>query len=186
MAATAPSDTCVSIQDPLSLDSLRAWVKTLPASRMMYPTESFSDRVKYAFWRVYTPFHSIVRDIFVRLGIRRAFRTLGIISTEGRQDFLVGIVAPGRSVKEVIAHLVDNHGYGNHFVAWKDDGQVASLRKSADFRFQYHIRIFDDGEVRGHYEYTPEYRPWRHLREIGQVERNAEFLEILEGHVTPA
>lgn len=170
---------------PNTLDALRDWIKTLPASKMVHPTASLADRLKYTFWRVYTPFHHTVRDVFVWLGIRRALFIAGVITYGERQDFLLGHVAPQETHRSLIEHLL-REGYGNHFVAWKDSGELVSLRKALDFRYQYHLRIFEDGEVRGHYEYTPEYRPWRHLREVGQEDHRIVFLELLGDRIVPA
>ncbi|MDE1966344.1 MAG: hypothetical protein KGI41_03850 [Patescibacteria group bacterium] len=151
---------------------------------MVYP-DTFFDRVKYVGWRFYTPFHPFFRDIFVWLGIQYVLRKLRILRYRGRQDYLLGTLAPDESFREFIAFLL-GEGYGNHFIAWKDDGQVASLRKTLDFRYQYHIRIFADGEVRGHYEYTPECRPWLHLKSVGQEPAHDVFEELLRGRVLPA
>lgn len=168
-----------------SVESLHEWVRTLPASKMIYPTTSFGDRIKYVFWRAYTPMHPWIRDFFSFLGLRKLLFMTGLITYGERQDYLLGTIAPHVTLQSLITFLLDQ-GYGNHFVAWKDQGQLASLRKNVDFRYQYHVRIFEDGEVRGHYEYTPEYRPWQHLREIGQEDHRDTFLELLGTRVIPA
>jgi len=158
--------------DSDSVDSLREWVKSLPASQMVYPT-ALTDRIKYAFWRIYTPYHSWVRDTATKARIVRH---------EGRQDFLFGVIAPHLTVQEFVMSLIEK-GFGNHFVAWKDDGELVSLRYVKDFAFQYHLRIFVDREVRGHYEYTPEYRPVAHIREVGMLERKEDFLIFLQDQI---
>jgi hypothetical protein len=48
-----------------------------------------------------------------------------------------------------------------------------------DFKHQYHLRVFKDGEVRGHYEYTPECHPIWHLQKVGQEPRREELLGFL-------
>lgn len=152
-----------------SSSSLEAFIRDIPHSRMIYP-RSFRDRLKYLFWKVYTPCHPFVRD--TTLGLR-------IFRHEGRQNFILGRVAPDhQSLKEFISFLIGK-GFKNHFVAWKDSGELVSLRYMEDFAFQYHIRIFKDGEVRGHYEYTPEYRPLSHILEIGMEDRRHEFHRFL-------
>lgn len=175
----------MSRTDPSSQRALHEWIKTLPASKMVYPTESFLDRLKYAFWSFYTPLHPFFRDIFVWLGFRKLLRAARVISYDDRQEYLLGKIAPHHTHASIIHHLIQK-GYGNHFVAWKDRGQVASLRKAVDFRYQYHLRLFEDGEVRGHYEYTPEYRPWAHLRERGRENRRNEFIALLRDYIVPA
>ena len=141
---------------------------------MMYP-EAVGDQIKYWFWRFYTPFHPYVRDISTYLSV---------VHHEGRQDFLVGKLDPSRSIREFVDHLIER-GFGNHFIAWKDTDEFLSLRRTVGFRYQYHLRIFKDGEVRCHYEYTPEYRPIRHLVQIGFEDRSSEFTDLLQDWIIP-
>ncbi len=155
-----------------SPSSLEVFVKNIPPSKILLPY-AFHDRLKYVFWRIYTPYHPFIRDITLKLGITRH---------RGRQDFILGKIAPNQSVKEFISFLVQK-GFKNHFVAWKDSDELVSLRYLEDFYFQYHIRVFKDGEVRGHYEYTPEYRPLSHLLEIGMEDRRDEFFSFLGNRI---
>lgn len=148
--------------------SLNAWIKTLPTSRITYPT-SFVDRLKYHFWSLYTPYHSLLRDTLLKLRV---------IKHKGRHDFIVGRISPDISTRQFVSFLVEQ-GYGNHFISWKDDGELLSLRYVEDFTRQYHIRVFEDGEVRGHYEYTPESHPFWHLKEVGFEDRQNIFLNLL-------
>lgn len=155
--------------------TMEKWVAELPRSRMVYP-KAPHDRVKYWLWRFYTPLHTYVRDTSTFLGLVRHV---------GRQDYLLGRLHPERSVYDFVSFLV-KQGFGNHFVAWKDDGELVSLRKTAGFKFQYHIRVFVDGEVRVHYEYTPEYRPLQHLIGIGCEDRTPEFKDLVQDWIVPA
>ena len=160
---------------PLNARSTRSrWRHILPHSKLIYPTEPF-DRIKYYFWRFYTPLHPVFRNILV---------TLRIVHHYGRQEFLIGIVAPNESLESVAIHLVAQ-GFGNDFVAWRDEGEVVSLRKVIDFKHQYHIRLFYDGEVRGHYEYTPEASPFLHLEEVDFFDKREDFLAVLGELVVP-
>jgi hypothetical protein len=150
------------------------WMKDLPYSRMTYP-DTFFEKILYWIWRFYTPFHPFVRDLGT---------VTGVVHHDERQEYLIGILRENRSPRELAEYLV-GQGYANHFVAWKDADELVSLRRTDGFRYQYHIRIFADGEVRGHYEYTPEYRPVQHLRQTGFENRNAEFMELLTDWVVP-
>lgn len=141
---------------------------------MVRPRE-LHHRIKYHFWRVYTPYHSYVRDSITAIAPMR---------TRKRQPYLLGHIAPRTSVEKFVAHLV-KQSYAYHRVAWLDDGEVVSLRRVEDFIFQYHIRIFEDGEVRAHYEYTPECHPISHLLEIGHEDRREEFFKEFGDHVIP-
>lgn len=156
------------------------WIKTLPASSMVFPDE-LGDRFKYAIWRLYTPFHPLVRDTSVALGIVGHERNY----PGGRQPYVLGHLAPGVSIQDFVAYMI-TQGFGNHFIAWKDRGQVVSLRLVKDFKYQYHLRVFDDGEVRGHYEYTPECHPVLHMRDERMEERREEFLKILGDRIIPS
>lgn len=136
---------------------------------MAYPSTK-RDRLKYWFWKMYTPFHKPVRNTSL---------ALGLVKHEGRQDFLLGTLDPGRSVRDFVSFLIA-HGFGNHFIAWKEEDELVSLRRAVGFTHQYHIRIFTDGEVRCHFEYTPECHPLLHLREIGIEDRTNEFKNLVQ------
>lgn len=151
------------------------WIEDLPHSRMAYP-EKLLDRIKYWFWRLYTPIHPYVRDMCL---------LLGLVRHEGRQDFLIGMLDPSRSIREFVSYLVEQQGFGNHFIAWKDTDELVSLRRTEGFEYQHHVRIFTDGEVRCHYEYTPEYRPIRHLIQIGFKQPATELKAVIDDWVVP-
>ena len=152
-----------------------AWVQELPYSGMVYP-DSLSGKIKYAFWRVYTPYHPFFRDLAVALGLVRYY---------GRQDWLIGTIAPNLSIQEFVSYLLER-GYGNHFVALKDDGELVSLRHTDSFAYQYHLRVFEDREVRAHYECTPECHPIIHMRDDQMEPRREYFLSVLKDTVIVA
>ena len=87
-------------------------------------------------------------------------------------------------MKDLLNHLQSN-GYTNHFVAWKDPGQVLSFRKLVGLKYQYHLRLFTDGEIRGHYEVTPESHPIAHFLEHGLEDRSQEFIDVLKDWLVP-
>jgi len=158
-----------------SHQSLREWIRHMPYSKMVYP-RSFVDRIKYLLWIIFTPLHPFARDLFL---------TLGIIQHNGRQPFLLGHVSPQVSIKEFIRQTI-KHDYGNHFVAWHDNDELVSLRVTDGFKHQYHLRIFEDGEVHGHYEYTPEAHPFMHLNGVGFEDRRDFFLSQFGELLIPA
>lgn len=157
-----------------SYDSIKTWKKQLPFSKMVFPA-TVKNRVKYGFWRMYTPLHPYVRDFAL---------FAGVVSHSGRQDFLIGMLASHVSFEEIVSFLVEK-GYGNHFIAWKDDEELVSLRRVDGFEYQYHLRIFSDGEIRGHYEYTPECYPLLHYFEVNASSCREEFLELLGDKIIP-
>ena len=141
-----------------------------------FPDSSLSrwDRAKQSFWRFIFPIFPYVRDVGLKLRIIR--------HTVARQDFHIGYLAPGRTAQELEAHL-QREGFDNDGVAWIDDGEVVGLRRRVNFKYQYHLRLFKDGELRGHYELTPECNPIAHLAEWDFQDRTDEFLEFLDGWV---
>jgi len=104
----------------------------------------------------------------------------GVVHHDGaRQRYHIGWLAPGKTLEELKEHLHSTWGFGNHFIAWTDKEQVLSWRKFADFQDQYHLRVFADGEIRGHFEFTPEAHPLEHMEERGEREAKEDFLRFL-------
>ena len=132
---------------------------------------SFIDRVKfYVWWYLIYPIFPAFRDSLI---------WLHIIHHVGRQPWHIGWLAPGRTRKGLAEHLI-KYGFRIHFIAWVDQGQVLGIRKRVGFEYQYHLRVFKDGELRGHYEETPESHPFGHLEEEMFKPRTEEFKEFLE------
>ena len=102
---------------------------------------------------------------------------------KGRQPYHIGWLAPGKTLQDLEKHLHNEWGFGNHFVAWADTGQVLSWRKLESFDYQYHLRVFKDGEIRGHYEFTPESKPVEHFVEINEQARIEEFRKFLGNYI---
>ena len=157
-------------------DKIKGFLEKLPHAHPKRP-DAFVQKLKYFFWRLYTPYHTFFRDTLLKLGVIKHYVE--------RQHFLLGTLAPGHSLEEVISHLVAQ-GYGLQTVAWEDEGELLSLRRAEDFVRQYHLRVFRDGEIRGHYEYTPECHPILHLLEVGFEDRRQEFLKLLGNHIVAA
>ncbi len=142
---------------------------------MVYP-KSITHRIRYYLWLALGPYHKHVRNGAIKLKV---------IKNYGRQPFLLGIIAPHVSIEDLVTRLV-SHGYAYHRVAWEDDGEIVSLRHVKDFIFQYHVRVFEDREVRAHYEYTPECYPLAHLMNTGFEAKTDEFLAIIGDMLVPA
>lgn len=122
-------------------------------------------------------FLELLRPLFPRLE-----RTFSFLRSDVRQAFLLGHLRQSADVLQ--AHLCA-HGFEDMLFAWVDDGQVASLRKR-DGDFQYHLRIFDDGEVRGHYEYAPDVAPIKHVLRVAREERFTDFIRFCGECIRPA
>lgn len=156
----------------------RAWIKSIPRSSVVYPA-SIAGVLKKKFWSLYTPIHPFLRHALTAI-------SFDVVDQEKEkwQDFVLGKITPGLSVKEFVDFLVSK-GYGNHFVHSKHDGEIVGLRHVENFYYQYHVRIFKDGEVRGHYEHTPESHPFRHIRERGIEDRSEYFYELFGDRIIP-
>lgn len=148
---------------------------------MVYPS-ALHDQFKYWFWVIYARFYPFIRNVSYRLGIGEFFINLFEPGHTGRQDFLIGTLHPSRSARDLVFFLVEK-GFGNHFVAWKDAGELVSLRQTAGFEHQYHLRIFKDGEIRCHYEYTPECHPFLHMTRACFEDRTPEFKNLLQNWI---
>jgi|CXWL01.1.fsa_nt_gi hypothetical protein len=128
-------------------------------------------------------FRIFIRPVFP-LGQWLVFK-LGIMSdTTEHQDFHLGNLKEGITIEMARQHML-KQGFFMNRVAYNDPGQVLSMRRLDDELpdRQYHLRIFDDGEVCGHYEYTPEDKPWRHLNDEILEKREEKFAEWIRGIV---
>ena len=132
---------------------------------------SFSDKVKQKIWKFIYSFFLPTRQALLKAGI--------IWHKKGRQLYHLGWLAPGKTLEDLKEHLHSKWGFGNHFIAWIDEDQVLSWRKLTDFQDQYHLRIYKDGEICGHFEFTPEAHPFEHIEEKGEVDKTEDFLKFL-------
>ena len=133
-------------------------------------------RSKYFLWSIYAPMHPHVRN---------GLLACKLVRHSGRQPFLIGYLASGVTYQFFI-EKIEEIGYREHLLAWKDDDEVVSLRLSDGFTHQYHLRIFSDGEVRGHYEYAPEAYPVAHLARVHFRDEREFFLQQFQEYVIPA
>lgn len=115
--------------------------------------------------------------------VQKTLTKIGLLHHQGRQPYHIGWLAPSTTLSDLKSHLKNTWGFGNHFVAWIDTDQVLSWRKLETFKTQYHLRIFKDGEIRGHFEYTPEAYPIKHFLGHGEENREAEFRKFLDTFV---
>lgn len=133
------------------------------------------EHVKRWVWWAITPLFLLIRWLLLKSRI---------IKHDFRQPFLLGHLRAGKTPQNLLDHLA-LQGFTKNSLAWIDQGEVFSARCLLSLYHQYHIRLFDDGEIRGHYEWTPEAHPFDHLMEQGFEERREEFLEILGDMVVP-
>jgi len=82
----------------------------------------------------------------------------------GRQDFHIGWLKKEYN-KSDLQHHLKKIGFEDIAYAWIDEDEILSMRKLCKKRFQYHIRLHKDRNIRGHFEYAPDRHPIDHLRE---------------------
>src|SRR3989338_7147422 len=129
---------------------------------------TFFDKIKQKIWQFVYKFFPILQKTLLMWHL--------IWHQKGRQRYHVGWLASGKTLEELKKHLHEKWNFGNHFIAWVDDGQVLSWRKLANFNDQYHLRVFSDGEIRGHFEFNPEAHPIEHLEKKGEREAKKDFM----------
>lgn len=96
-----------------------------------------------------------------------------------RQKHLLGHLNSNFN-RESLERMLKQNSFENALIAWRDPGEVLSMRKIDKGVFQYHIRLFIDGEIRGHYEYSPESHPFDHFFEV-VFEPATDFFRALLG-----
>jgi len=110
--------------------------------------------------------------------IRKVLQATG--SHKKRGEYLLGLLNTEKyTLADFNAYLI-SIGFERTKLAWKEPGEILSLRRVDGLKFQWHIRVFDDGEVRGHYELSPESSPIKHLRNK-VFNDDKEFLHSLLG-----
>ncbi|MFZ5391242.1 MAG: hypothetical protein ACOZAJ_03145 [Patescibacteria group bacterium] len=111
------------------------------------------EKIKRLAWKLFEPVFPSVRDLWVHLGF---------IKHNSRQPYLIGQLKSGLTEKDLRQKLTAA-GFSNDYLAWIDPDEILNMRKVVNIIYQYHIRLFLDGEIRGHYEYTAESHPFKHL-----------------------
>lgn len=134
------------------------------------------DKIKQKVWNFIYSFFLPARKFLLSIGI--------VWHKKGRQKYHIGWLTSGKTLEGLKEHLHTNWGFGNHFIAWIDEDQVLSWRKLTDFADQYHLRVYNDGEICGHFEYTPEAHPLEHMEEKGEKDKTEDFLKFLGDFVT--
>ena len=98
----------------------------------------------------------------------------------GRQHFHIGWLAKGVTKIKLRRHL-EKAEFEHDPYAWIDKDEVLSMRKPAKDKYQYHIRLHKDGEIRGHYEYAPDSKPLKHLETRYFRRKRRYFKTLLKG-----
>lgn len=137
---------------------------------------TLKEKIVNGFWNWTQPALMFARDLLIKLKL---------IKHDFRQPYILGYLKTNKTAEELVAHLA-NKGFRNHFFAWHDPGQKYSLRLRKNFKHQYHLRVFNDNEIRGHFELTPEAHPIQHMKDTGMQPKYEDFMEYLEDWVVPS
>jgi hypothetical protein len=129
---------------------------------------TFWEKVKRIFWHAFEPLFPTTRDTLM---------FLGLMEHDDRQRFSLGWLRPGVTDRDVRATL-KAQGFSDDYLAWIDPEETLNMRKLVEHVYQYHVRVFNDGEVRGHHEFSTESHPFKHLFEKGMTE-GADYLKAL-------
>lgn len=109
-------------------------------------------------------------------------RTYEIFFHHHRQNYLIGCLISHKNKEDLKKHLEEN-GFEQAIIALKDLGEILDMRKREGKEFQYHLRLFNDGEVRAHYEYAPEAHPITHCFNVRQESKKEHFRKLLSGYL---
>lgn len=127
-----------------------------------------SDFGKKIFWKAFAPFFPTVRDAWV---------AMGLVSHNIRQPYLYGRLKSGFTTDD-LRQTLEANGFKNDYVAWVDPDEILNMHKVVDIIYQYHVRLFIDGEIRAHHEFTAESHPFKHLYDVGLTD-GASYLKPL-------
>lgn len=138
---------------------------------------------QFLFQTFVLPLFPLGQWLVLRLGIVKGPKTYS--AKDKRQHFHIGYLKKEHTSGSFREHLL-TQGFFDHTVALPDPGQVFSMRRLDDVQptMQYHIRLFEDGEVKGHHEYTPEDNFVGHMEETILEPRTVQFLSWCGDYVT--
>ena len=72
------------------------------------------------------------------------------LNTGGRAGYAVGWLASEKSLEDLRVYLHKEWGFGGNFSAHVDRGEVLHWKKPSHETSEYHLMIYDDGEIRGY------------------------------------
>lgn len=124
------------------------------------------------FWKIVYVVFPVVRDTLI------AFRI--VWRGKKRQPFSIGYIKGDVTIEMFRERLLQS-GFEKNSIAWVDYGEVLSMRKIDPIQphCHYHIRLFKDGEVCGHYEKMPEKHPIDYFRGQGMLNRPDYFRSFI-------
>ncbi len=133
------------------------------------------EKIKQLAWKIFEPIFPSVRDLWVHLDF---------IKHNSRQPYLIGRLKSNLNEKDLRQKLA-TAGFTNDYLAWIDPDEILNMRKIVNTIYQYHVRLFWDGEIRGHYEYTAESHPFKHLYDKGMTDGRDYLGPLLQDLLEP-
>lgn len=94
------------------------------------------------------------------------------------RDFIQGKLKEEINLSDFKAYLHEL-GFEKNRLAWICKNEVLNLRKKLSDGKQYHIRVFKDRTVNGHYEWAPEFAPVLHWYQSLMKPKRSHFKRIL-------
>jgi len=113
---------------------------------------------------------------------RDLFLCLRFAKHSGRQHFHIGWLNK-RFDKKDLKNFLKKQGFEHDTYAWVDDKEVLNMRKIVKEKYQYHIRLHKDNEIRGHYEYAPDAKPLKHLHSRFVRMKKRQFRKLLKEYL---
>ena len=103
-----------------------------------------------------------------------------------RQPYHIANVEPNQTV-QLYLMLISLYGYEDNFLSYLDADELFGIRKlhfkGVRMWYQTHIRIYKDGEIKGHYEIAPESNAQEHYAgttlEYIQEKEQAELMDVV-------
>lgn len=130
---------------------------------------------KQFFFFIIKPIFPLFRDLFLKADL------VEVKGHKVRQRFPIGFLHKDADPEELETYLC-TQGFFREKMALVDPDEIFGMRKLDPEHpcFQYHIRLYADGELRGHYEKTPEDFPIDHFNEVGFEARAEEFQTLFK------
>ncbi len=102
-----------------------------------------------------------------------------IFNKNKRQSYPIGWLAEGKGLEDLRIYLHREWGFGGNFDSFIEKSEVLNWRKLTEDGKQYHLRVYEDGEIRGHLEMSPEKNKISYALGGGKSDAREEFLKFL-------
>ncbi|HEY4477809.1 MAG TPA: hypothetical protein VJB09_00860 [Candidatus Paceibacterota bacterium] len=111
--------------------------------------------------------------------IQKYLQRAGLMKSPGRRPYHVGWFASGKTLEDLRLYLHSEWGFGGCDKEVKDKEIVLSWCKITDNHEEYFLRVYRDGEIRGHFEKLPVTGVLEKPSEMGEKEAKEQFIKFL-------